>query len=440
MKNVLLISPDFPQTYWQFAKAFRNNGANVFAIGGTDEDNLLPELRNCLTKYVCCNEMENLDVMYNIVGCIINEFGPIDYLESNNEYWLQNDAKIREHFNIQSGIFPSQLEDFQRKSNLKKYYEDAGVKVAPYIIVDKYDDLLKFAEKFGYPLFIKPDTGVGASGNYKIHNIEELNEFFHNKNNKFPYICETFVASKYIRTFDGICDSNSNVVVCDSMVFPPSIFEVKEKGEDLFYYVDKNIDDDFAKLGSRVIKSMGLKNRIFHAEYFVADNDCPGYFSKGDYIGIEVNIRAPGGYTPDLINFGISANIYQVLADVVCFGKTSIVKGKPYYCCCASRRNNKQYFFNNDDILRTYRNEVCFNGFYPFIFSDIMGDQFYMAKFETFKDMMLFNEYVGRLANMTYSTPTFFNKLIGEDAKIMREQNENISNQESICDKHIDGA
>lgn len=440
MKNILLISPDFPTTYWQFANAFKNNGVNVLAIGGTPLENISVELKNSVTKYVCCYDMENFELMCELVGCFINEFGPIDYLESNNEYWLHNDSKLRERFSITSGLFPSELSEFQRKSNLKKYYMKAGVKVAPYLIVDKLDDLVKFAEKFGFPLFIKPDVGVGASGNYKIHNLKELNDFFINKSNKFPYICETFVSSNCIRTFDGIANENSDVVVCDSMVFPPSIFNVKENGEDLFYYVDKGIEPELEKLGRAVIKSMALKNRFFHAEFFIAENDCPGFYKKGEYVGIEVNIRTPGGYTPDLINFGLSTNVYQILADVICFGHTNIGFGERYYSGCVSRRKNKQYFFSCEDVQRTFKNNICFSGEYPSIFSDIMGDLFFMAKFNDFNDLSLFREYVQRQVNTQRSKIVFAKKLIGEDAKIMSEQNATNDSYESICDKHIDGA
>ena len=33
----------------------------------------------------------------------------------------------------------------------KKHFKDAGVKVAPYILVKDKDSLLKFAEKYGFP-------------------------------------------------------------------------------------------------------------------------------------------------------------------------------------------------------------------------------------------------------------------------------------------------
>ena len=46
IKNVLLISADFPQSYYQFAKAFKRNGCRVLVIGGTPYWELHEELKN----------------------------------------------------------------------------------------------------------------------------------------------------------------------------------------------------------------------------------------------------------------------------------------------------------------------------------------------------------------------------------------------------------
>lgn len=441
MRNVLLISADFPYTYYQFAKAFKDNGVNVFVIGGTPCDQLDNRLKENVTRYYYCGNMENINEMINIVGCIINEYGPIDFLESNNEYWLRNDSILRQWFNISSGIFPDQLDDYQKKSSMKKYFEEAGVKVAPYLLVNDLKSLEIFAKKFGYPLFAKPDIGVGAGSNYKIKNYEELVRFYNEKPQNVQYICEVFVKSTDIITFDGIADSESNAVYVASMVCPASIFEVKEKGEDMFYYVQDKVDLKLETLGRKTIKAMGLKNRFFHSEFFLAAEDCEGYYKKGDYIGIEVNIRTPGGYTPDMQDFALSASVYDIFADVVCFGKTDLKLGHRYNCVCASRRYSHNYFYSDEDIFRTFAKNLCFCGDYPFVLSDIMGDKFYMAKFENKKDVVLFKDYVGKRNDVIKTKSHMAHPLTGEDARIMREKNtlSDLSDL-SICDKHIDGA
>lgn len=439
IKNVLLISADFPISYYQFAKAFKNNGCNVLVIGSTPYDNLHQELKDSVAEYYQSYDMENIKVMFDIIEYFINKYGPIDFLESNNEYWLRNDAIIRERFGISTGIYPDQLDEYQRKSSMKKAFIAAGAHVAPFLIVRDYDSLKEFADKFGYPLFAKPDIGVGAFGNYRINNEDELKTFYNDKPHA-DYICEPFVTGVTI-TFDGIANSNSEVVVCANEIFPKEIYSLHLTKQDLFYYVNKIVPDKLLNLGKNIIKSLGLKNRFFHTEFFLAENSVPGYFEKGDIVPLEINIRTPGGYTPDLLNYGLSINLYQVFADVICFGKTELKAGERYYACCASRRNGKEYFFSDDDILRTYKNEICQYGQYPDVFSDLMGNRYYMAKFAREEDVKIFKEYVSRLTGQKYYSHETFSHVVGEDKRILEEQNSKLDYDEmAICDKHIDGA
>ena len=439
MKNVLLISADFPVTYYQFAKAFRKNGCNVFVIGSTPYDNLHPELKAAVTEYIHTYEMENIGAMEGIINYLQNKYGPIDFLESNNEYWLRSDSILREKFGISSGIYPSQLDEYQKKSSMKKAFIAAGANVAPFIIVRDLESLKAFAEKYGFPVFAKPDIGVGAAGNYKIDNMEQLENFYYSKP-YIDYICEPFVKGHVI-SFDGIANANSDVVICANEVFPPAIYDFKNSHVDMFYYVNKKVPPKLLELGKKIIKALGLKNRFFHTELFLAENSVRGHFKKGDIVALEVNIRTPGGYTPDLLNFGLSTNLYQMYADVVCFGSSNEYVGEPYYAACASRRFVNSYFFSDEDVLRTFHNQICNSGIYPTVISDLMGDRFFMAKFNNLKDVELFKEYVTRSANMSYESHSSSSHVVGEDKRILDERKNEASNDDlPICDKHIDGA
>ena len=438
MKNVVLISADFPSSYFQFAKAFKRNGCNVLVIGSTPYNDLVQGLKENVTEYYQTFEMENINKMFEIVQYFINKYGPIDFLESNNEYWLRNDSIIREHFGISSGLYPYQLDEYQKKSAMKKAFLEAGAHVAPFIIVRDLDSLKAFANKYGYPLFAKPDIGVGAFGNYKINNEAEL-EAFHREKPYVDYICEAYVTGLII-TFDGIADANSDVVICANERFPREIYSFHITKEDMFYYVNKKVPEKVLDLGKRIIKALGLKNRFFHTELFLAENSVRGHFRKGDIVPLEVNIRTPGGFTPDLLNYGLSTNLYQMFADVICFGKSSEYVGESYYACCAARRHGKDYFFKEEDILRTFKNEICQYGDYPDVFSDLMGNRYYMAKFKQEKDIEIFKEYVARLANKSYATSERTSHIVGEDRRILDEQNSSSNEDLPICDKHIDGA
>ena len=60
---------------------------------------------------------------------------------------------------------------------------------------------------------------------------------------------------------------------------------------------------------------------------------------KGQLVALEVNMRPCGGFTPDMINFARSTNVYKIWADMIAFGGTDMPVGEQYYCPFAGRRD-----------------------------------------------------------------------------------------------------
>ena len=217
--------------------------------------------------------------------------------------------------------------------------------------------LLKdFADKYGYPLFVKPDIGVGAEESFKLKNIDELEDFFSKKHKNCQYICETFVSGDIV-TFDGIADENSEVVFMASLECPPSISDILHEGSEMFYYSNPFIPKEFEEIGRKTVKAFELKNRCFHIEFFRVNKDMPGFAKVGDIVGLEVNIRTPGGYTPDMHNFANSVNMYQLYANTVAGFNPRPVCDPKFYCATASRRDGVQYFYSDEEVLRTYEKD-----------------------------------------------------------------------------------
>ena len=393
MKNFILISPHFPQTYYQFAKALKINGFRVLGVGDASFFEISPELRNNLDEYYCCYDMENYENEKHAVGHFRNKYGIIDYLESNNEYWLERDSWLRNDFNIPNGVRPDELKYWQHKSLMKELYKKAGAKTADYTLVSDKENLLKFIDKVGYPVFIKPDIGVGASGDFKIENSEDVDEFFNKKESWITYICEQFVTGNIV-SFDGICDQDGNVVFCASNIFPPSVSDVVKEGKDLFYYTVKEVPEDLKEIGQKVIKAFNVKKRFFHLEFFRLTKNVAGVGKKNDLVALETNMRPAGGFTPDLINFSQSVNSYQIYADVMAFNENRQDMTMPkYFAACASRRDWVSYKNDDNAILFKYHNNICNSGRYPDVLSGAMGNRFFMAKFDTLKEVEEFQEF-----------------------------------------------
>ena len=144
--NVIFISPNFPHTYWQFCDRLKRRGVNVLGIGDAPYDSLEYNLRNSLTEYYRVPSLENYDEMLRAVGYFTFRYGKIDWLESNNEYWLEQDARLRTDFHITTGIQAGEIESWKHKSSMKPVYAAAGIPTARCHQVTSYEAASEFIE------------------------------------------------------------------------------------------------------------------------------------------------------------------------------------------------------------------------------------------------------------------------------------------------------
>ena len=393
MQNFVFISPHFPETYYRFVVALKKNGFRVLGVGDQSYDSLNPELKAALTEYYLCNDMDNFDNEVRAVKYFEDKYGHIDYLESNNEYWLEKDAKLREIFGITTGPVGKEIEYWQHKSLMKIGYEKAGAKTAAWIIYKDREQLLEFVKKVGYPVFAKPDKGVGAEETFKMDNPDDVESFINNHQASVEYIVEQYISGDII-TFDGICDSKSNVVFCASNFFPPSIADIVHDRKDLFYFTFPQVPKKLETLGRKVIKAFGVKKRFFHLEFFQLTKDAKGVGKVGDIVPLETNMRPAGGYTPDTINFANSSDVYQIYGDVMAFDENRQKdEHKHFYSAVASRRDGFNYLHSDEELINHYQGKMCNHGRYPFVLSSAMGNRFFMAKFDTLEEVEEFKEY-----------------------------------------------
>ena len=392
--NFVFISPVFPLNYFNFCKALKQNGCNVLGIGDTPYNEISDEVKNSLTEYYKVNSLENYDEVFRAVAFFSFKYGKIDRLESNNEYWLRSDAKLRTDFNI-NGVKISDVESFTSKSHMKDFYIKAGVPVARYKFLTNLEEDLKYIEDvLEYPVVVKPDVGVGAAATYRIKSKEDLIEFYKRGYN-VPYIMEEYIEGDII-SFDGIVDENSNVVFSDNEVFPPSIMDIVNENLELAYYVNKEVPKNVFEIGQKVLKAFNIKSRYFHLEFFKLTKEKKGLGKSGDIVALEVNMRPPGGYTPDMINFGQSVNTYQIYADIICYNEIRNVKldYPKYYCMYVSRRDQYEYVYDREYILDKYKNDIVMHQRMSDALESAMGNEFFIAKFEDYDRMMEFKSNI----------------------------------------------
>ena len=393
-KNFVFISPNFPKNYWQFAQAWKRIGGTALGIGDEPYDQLSQNLKDSLDEYYFVSNLQDYDQVYRAVAWFAHKYGKIDWLESNNEYWLEQDARLRTDFNITTGDKTDTVMRFKTKSNMKKYYQKAGVPTARYHLVTTYEEGKKFIDEVGYPVIVKPNDGVGASSTWKLSNDNELKDFY-KQNLQKQYIMEEYVPG-YIVSFDGIVDQDNNIIFKTSHVFPEPIMDIVNNEDECWYYSEREIPEDLDRMGTAVIRAFDLRARFFHTEYFRLEEDKPGLGKKNDLVGLEVNMRPPGGYTPDMMNYANDINVYLIYANMCMYNDGLYTTERPYHCVYAGLRDRyaSVYKHNQAAVFTTFGQHIVMHERMPEGIDDDMGNEFYVARFRTKKEVLDFVSYV----------------------------------------------
>ena len=389
MKNFVFISPNFPSSYWKFCAELKNNGMRVLGVGDCPYDELSQNLRDSLHEYYKVSNLENYDEVFRAVAFFTYKYGKIDWLESNNEYWLMRDAKLRTEFNICTGFKDADMERIKLKSAMKAYYAKAGLPTARYHLVEGYEDAAEFAYKVGYPVVVKPDNGVGASNTYKLKCDDDLHFFIDHKDDNI-YIMEEFVKG-HVETFDAIIDAEGKPIFESGNVTPHSLMDIVNNSEDSIYYIVKELSPKVREAGIRTVEAFGVKSRFVHLEFFVLDADQEGLGKAGDVIGLEVNMRPAGGFSPDMYNFSQELDVYKIWADMIAFNTATTPLDRPrHYCAFVGRRDSKQYAMDHDAIMAKYGDRMKMQGRMPDALADCMGNQMYIANLDTYEELQQF--------------------------------------------------
>lgn len=399
--NYIFISPNFPETFYKIAVSLKKRGVTVLGIGDAPYESLKEELKDALTEYAQVHDMSVYQHMLDTCRYYESKYGHIDFVESNNEWWLFQDAKLREDLGVTSGFLPYEMNKIKAKSEMKKCFMEAGVKTMRYVLLDGPQDLekaLSFANEVSYPVFVKPNVGVGASDSFKLHNEDEVRKFL-NKPLPETYIMEEYIDGEII-SFDGVCDSNSDCIVSLSNHFDTNSSDmVEELSDDCYYIVPfelgmNDIDGPaFLEAGKRVVKAFGIKKRFFHIEFFVLNKDKEGFARKGEFVALECNMRPCGGNTTDLYSIACGASIYEVYADIV---TTDInhqnMNEKKWYAIASSKRNSLKYKNDLETIRKEYAEHIVIEGTYPEGYSDAMGDYYMYSRWENLEEGLRFDK------------------------------------------------
>lgn len=382
--NYLLVSPNFPISQEFFAKGLKEKGINVLGVGSESYDALSQTLKDNLVEYFRVNDLEDYEEVFRAVAFLTYKHGKIDRIESNNEYWLELDARLREDFNVY-GVKPKQLELTKYKSKMKTMFKEAGARVAKGYAANNKEELNGILKKLELPLIAKPDNGVGSANTYKLLTQRDVEEFINEWNEKVSYFFEEFVENGVLCTYDGLINQHGDIVFETSFIYTQPTLDLVNNGLDYANIIEPNIDPKLKELGQRIVYKFGMRERFFHIEFF--------RLPDGEYIALEYNNRIAGGTCVDLYNYSYNISLYEIYADVVLDKKIKdIVTNK--YTLSLSRRNRYQYKNSLEDIKAKYSYSIRMITTVPEVFSAAMGNTIIIISVENKEQITEVMNYV----------------------------------------------
>lgn len=391
--NVVFISPHFPLYFYNFCSRLKERGVNVLGIGDASYHEISQETKNALTEYYKVDDLEDYEEVYRACAYLTWKYGKIDWIESQNEYWLELEATLRNDFNVTTGTKIQNMAPMKYKSKMKDVYAKAGIPTARYRLVDDYQATKAFANRVGYPVIVKPDNGVGANSTYKLKNDDELDYFFATKDPHVRFIIEEMVPG-HVETFDGITDKDKNILIATSHVMLNSIMDNVNELSDTAFYSQPVENLDLYEIGKKAVKAFDTRSRFFHFEFFRLDEDRDGLGKKGDIVGLEVNMRAPGAYMPDMMNFAYDVDVYTIWADMLKYNQCFYELHREYWVAYTGRREGIWYAHNYDQIREKYGEAIALETDVPEVLAPAMGNHVFIVKSRTQDELFEMIRYI----------------------------------------------
>jgi hypothetical protein len=367
--NIVFLSPHFPPNFYHFCVRLREQGAKVFGIADLHHSELRHELRNALTEYYRVSDMHNYDELIRAVGYFTYTHGKMDRIDSQNEYWLETEARLRTDFNI-PGIKLDSIYRIKRKSEMKQVFERSGLTPARGRVCRSEGELRDFIDEVGFPVCAKPDIGVGATKTYKIDSEEDIVSYLADKPD-LDYLVEEFISTKIV-TFDGLTDSGGNLIFSASHRYSKGVMEAVNEDSDIYYYSVREIEPELEEAGMTTMRAFDVRERFFHFEYFM--------FPDGTVVPLEVNMRPPGGFTLDMFNFANDFDSYKAWAEIIVKGKTTQKSCRSYFVIYVGRKDHIPYVLSHHDIKQQYSHMLLHEDRMDSAFARAIGHHGYLLR------------------------------------------------------------
>lgn len=315
--HVIFVAPHFPANQRQFVRALKEAGARVTGVGEAHASHLDGQLKGWLDDWEQVHSVCDEQALYDAVRRIQRK-GWVDRLEAMVEAHILPTARVREACTI-PGMTVEQALICRDKPLMKEVLRRQGIPCAQSIGSADPREILRFGAQVGYPLILKPRTGAGASGTYKVSSEAELCALM-------PSLGigrgADVAVEEFMSGHEGFYDTltvGGHVVYDFASHYYPNVLEaMRTRWISPQICITNRIDgapgyQELRGLGQKVVRALGLSTCATHMEWFAGPKGLK--FS-------EIGARPPGVNTWDLYCAGNDIDLYKEWAMALVHGRT----------------------------------------------------------------------------------------------------------------------
>lgn len=221
--------------------------------------------------------------------------------------------------------------DFETSNNcankvaMKQRYVEAGLPTADFDVAYAWNDVLRIADRLGWPLVVKPVLGGGGNHVVVLRSREAFNRFVASPaatamlGLSMPFIVERFVDMSGEYHCDGVVVGGEVRLSVSSRYFSPLLGCPDDRNGSYTLPDDHPDARDIAALHARAVAALGLRSSVTHMELFKTDDG----FVCGEIAG-----RVAGGGIAPAIHLRHGVELWQTWFDLAC-GRTPELRVEP---------------------------------------------------------------------------------------------------------------
>jgi len=354
--KVVFLAPHYPPEMQHYTRGLAEVGATVYGVGDQPAAALPTSLKRHLGDYLHVPRMLDEDDVIRRVHAWVRG-REIDRVLTNWEPLVLCAARMRERFGVPGMSLDTTL-GFRDKQIMKERVAAAGLRVPRSTRVRTIAEARAAAERFGYPMILKPIAGAGSADTYRVDDAAELERVLGRMRHVDEASAEEFVTGDEF-TFDTVCVRGFPAYTNVAQYLPrPLVARSVEELSPIIITV-KNLDQpalrDGVALGVKVLSALSMGDGFTHMEWYRK--------ADGEVVFGEIGCRPGGAHLVDQMNYTSDIDLFREWARVSCWGHFQAPTTRKYNVAIVFKRARGQGRITRIDglgeFMRRHGEHVC---------------------------------------------------------------------------------